>query len=62
MRKWIRKVLNDETIRENFPLYIAHLEKYNYITLDHEDQKNWGHLILSPSSSYESKRASSSHF
>ncbi|MEC1664501.1 VirB4-like ATPase ConE [Bacillus halotolerans] len=44
MRKWIRKVLNDETIRENFPLYIAHLEKYNYITLDHEDQKNWGAL------------------
>ncbi|MCY8973143.1 VirB4-like ATPase ConE [Bacillus atrophaeus] len=44
MRKWIRKVLNDETIRENFPLYIAHLEKYNYITLDHEDRKNWGAL------------------
>lgn len=44
MRKWIRKVLNDETIRENFPLYITHLEKYNYITLDHEDQKNWGAL------------------
>ncbi|RUS03297.1 hypothetical protein EFW58_03745 [Bacillus velezensis] len=44
MRKWIRKVLNDETIRENFPLYIAHLEKYNYITLDHEDEKNWGAL------------------
>lgn len=44
MRKWIRKVLNDETIRENFPLYIAHLEKYNYITLDHEDQENWGAL------------------
>lgn len=44
MRKWIRKVLNDETIRENFPLYIAHLEKYNYITLDHEDRNNWGAL------------------
>ncbi|MFP7692170.1 VirB4-like ATPase ConE [Bacillus subtilis] len=44
MRKWICKVLNDETIRENFPLYIAHLEKYNYITLDHEDRKNWGAL------------------
>ncbi len=28
MRKWIQRVLNDEYIRENFPLYIAHLEKY----------------------------------
>ncbi|MFJ9290617.1 VirB4-like ATPase ConE [Bacillus halotolerans] len=44
MRKWIRRVLNDEYIRENFPLYIAHLEKYNYITLDHENTHNWGAL------------------
>ncbi|MEC1246645.1 ATP-binding protein [Bacillus amyloliquefaciens] len=44
MRKWIRRVLNDQEIREKFPLYIAHLEKYNYITLDHEDKRNWGAL------------------
>ncbi|MCY8475355.1 ATP-binding protein [Bacillus halotolerans] len=44
MRKWIRRVLNDQEIREKFPLYIAHLEKYNYITLDHEDKGNWGAL------------------
>ncbi|ADP30977.1 hypothetical protein ABD80_00280 [Bacillus atrophaeus] len=44
MRKWIQKVLNDEYIRENFPLYIAHLEQYNYITLDHENTHNWGAL------------------
>ncbi|MEC0378658.1 MULTISPECIES: ATP-binding protein [Bacillus] len=44
MRKWIRRVLNDQEIRERFPLYIAHLEKYNYITLDHEDKGNWGAL------------------
>ncbi|EXF52228.1 VirB4-like ATPase ConE [Bacillus subtilis] len=44
MRKWIQRVLNDEYIRENFPLYIAHLEKYNYITLDHENTDNWGAL------------------
>ncbi|BDB95505.1 hypothetical protein BSG8_42570 [Bacillus subtilis subsp. natto] len=36
--------MNDEYIRENFPLYIAHLEKYNYITLDHENTHNWGAL------------------
>ncbi|MCY9030696.1 VirB4-like ATPase ConE [Bacillus inaquosorum] len=44
MRKWIQRVLNDEYIRENFPLYITHLEKYNYITLDHENTHNWGAL------------------
>ncbi|MDO3654603.1 VirB4-like ATPase ConE [Bacillus subtilis] len=44
MRKWIQRVLNDEYIIENFPLYIAHLEKYNYITLDHENTHNWGAL------------------
>lgn len=44
MRKWIQRLLNDEYIRENFPLYIAHLEKYNYITLDHENTHNWGAL------------------
>ncbi|WP_168747007.1 VirB4-like ATPase ConE [Bacillus mojavensis] len=44
MRKWIQRVLNDKYIRENFPLYIAHLEKYNYITLDHENTHNWGAL------------------
>ncbi|WEY95499.1 VirB4-like ATPase ConE [Bacillus subtilis] len=44
IRKWIQRVLNDEYIRENFPLYIAHLEKYNYITLDHENTHNWGAL------------------
>ena len=44
MRKWIRRVLNDQDIREKFPLYISHLEKYHYITLDHEDEKNWGAL------------------
>ncbi|WGS38163.1 VirB4-like ATPase ConE [Bacillus velezensis] len=44
MRKWIQRVLNDKYIRENFSLYIAHLEKYNYITLDHENTHNWGAL------------------
>ncbi|MBO1000531.1 ATP-binding protein [Bacillus sp. SD075] len=44
MRKWIHRVLNDQEIREKFPLYLSHLEKYHYITLDHQDEKNWGAL------------------
>ncbi|OMI26183.1 hypothetical protein BTA31_15270 [Bacillus haynesii] len=44
MRKWIQRVLNDQYIIENFPLYVAHLEKFHYITLDHENENNWGAL------------------
>ncbi|ARC67086.1 AAA-like domain protein [Bacillus licheniformis] len=44
MRKWVQRVLNDQYIRGNFPLFVEHLEKYNYITLDHEKEKNWGAL------------------
>ncbi|MDM5197034.1 ATP-binding protein [Fictibacillus enclensis] len=44
MRKWIRQVLNDQEIFKKFPLYISHLEKYHYITLDHQDKQNWGAL------------------
>ncbi|MED2942856.1 ATP-binding protein [Bacillus swezeyi] len=44
MRKWIQRVLNDQYVRDNFPLYVSHLEKYHYITLDHENKNNWGAL------------------
>ncbi|WP_434174081.1 ATP-binding protein [Bacillus paralicheniformis] len=44
MRKWVQRVLNDQYIRGNFPMFVEHLEKYNYITLDHEKEKNWGAL------------------
>ncbi|WP_139037483.1 ATP-binding protein, partial [Bacillus safensis] len=44
MRKWIRKVISNPQTRKDFPLYIKHLEKYHFITLDHEKKENWGAL------------------
>ncbi|WP_342462637.1 ATP-binding protein [Bacillus sp. FSL R5-0286] len=44
MRKWITKIINDPQTRKDFPLYINHLEKYHFITLDHEKKENWGAL------------------
>ncbi|WP_019744002.1 ATP-binding protein [Bacillus altitudinis] len=44
MRKWITKIINNPQTRKDFPLYINHLEKYHFITLDHEKTENWGAL------------------
>ncbi|MDF2002324.1 ATP-binding protein [Bacillus pumilus] len=44
MRKWITKIINNPQTRKDFPLYINHLEKYQFITLDHEKKENWGAL------------------
>ncbi|WP_458420699.1 ATP-binding protein [Bacillus pumilus] len=44
MRKWITKIINNSQTRKDFPLYINHLEKYHFITLDHEKKENWGAL------------------
>ncbi|MEK4788842.1 ATP-binding protein [Bacillus sp. FSL K6-2971] len=44
MRKWITKIINNPQTRKEFPLYINHLKKYHFITLDHEKKENWGAL------------------
>ncbi|MCY7573894.1 ATP-binding protein [Bacillus pumilus] len=44
MRKWITKIINNPQTRTEFPLYINHLKKYHFITLDHEKKENWGAL------------------
>ncbi|AZV55122.1 hypothetical protein DKE43_17645 [Bacillus pumilus] len=44
MRKWITKIINNPQTRKDFPLYINHLEKYHFITLDHEKKENLGAL------------------
>jgi len=44
IRKWIDKVINDGLIRRDFPLFVEHLEKYKFVTLDFEDKNNWGAL------------------
>ncbi|MBM7634423.1 hypothetical protein JOD17_003529 [Geomicrobium sediminis] len=44
LRKWINKVMRDPWVKKDFPLYVQHLEKFHFITLDSEDKKNWGSL------------------
>lgn len=44
IRKWINKVINDSIVRRDFPLFVEHLEKYKFVTLDFEDKNNWGAL------------------
>ncbi len=46
IRKWINKVINDSTVRRDFPFFVEHLEKYKFITLDFEGKDNWG--VLDP--------------
>ncbi|WP_304956775.1 ATP-binding protein [Virgibacillus sp. AGTR] len=44
LRKWVEKVMNDRIINRDYPLYIEHLKKFHFITLDAEDKNNWGAL------------------
>src|SRR5699024_9524821 len=44
IRKWIMKVINDSLIKRDHPLFVEHLEKFKFITLDFEDEENWGAL------------------
>nr|WP_160141819.1 ATP-binding protein [Salicibibacter halophilus] len=44
LRKWIRKVMKNPDVRRDFPLFVEHLETFHFITLDPEDQANWGAL------------------
>ncbi|MCT1577303.1 ATP-binding protein [Oceanobacillus kimchii] len=43
-RKWINKVINDSVVNRDFPLYVEHLKQFKFITLDYEDERNWGAL------------------
>lgn len=44
LRKWIKKVMRNPSVRKDFPLYVQHLEKFHFVTLDSEDVNNWGAL------------------
>ncbi|MGG3652589.1 ATP-binding protein [Bacillus pseudomycoides] len=44
MRKWFERVIDDPYIAENYPLFVEHLKKFHYVTLDVTDPTNWGTL------------------
>uniref|UniRef100_UPI00403F923F ATP-binding protein n=1 Tax=Oceanobacillus sp. FSL K6-2867 TaxID=2954748 RepID=UPI00403F923F len=43
-RKWIDKIIHDSIIKRDFPMFVEHLEKFKFITLDFEEKDNWGAL------------------
>ncbi|EOI7546518.1 ATP-binding protein, partial [Enterococcus hirae] len=45
-RKWFKKVIHDPYYQENYPLFVKHLESFNYVTLDASKKSNYG--VLDP--------------
>ncbi|HBN5100597.1 TPA: ATP-binding protein [Listeria innocua] len=46
IENWFKQVTDDPYYRENYPLFVKHLESFHYVTLDEKDNKNWG--VLDP--------------
>nr|WP_304956812.1 ATP-binding protein [Virgibacillus sp. NKC19-16] len=44
LRKWIRKVMLSPQVKRDYPLFVEHLKKFHFTTLDAEDESNWGAL------------------
>ncbi|WP_176764726.1 ATP-binding protein [Natribacillus halophilus] len=44
LRKWIRKAMIHPDVKKDFPLFVEHLKTFHFITLDAEDEENWGAL------------------
>ncbi|EGP4752008.1 ATP-binding protein [Enterococcus faecium] len=45
-RKWFKKVIHDPYYKENYPLFVKHLDSFNYVTLDASKKSNYG--VLDP--------------
>lgn len=45
-KKWFKKVINDPYYQENYPLFVKHLNSFNYVTLDASKESNYG--VLDP--------------
>lgn len=46
LKKWFEKAIENPVIRKNYPLFVEHLEKFHYVTLDVSNPENWG--VLDP--------------
>lgn len=46
IRNWFSKVIENEEMQRNYPLFVNHLKNFHYVTLDATDSKNWG--VLDP--------------
>ena len=45
-KKWFMKLVNDPYFQQNYPLFIQHLNRINYVTLDVNKNRNYG--VLDP--------------
>lgn len=45
-KKWFMKLVNDPYYQQNYPLFIQHLNRINYVTLDVNEKRNYG--VLDP--------------
>ncbi|MEH7217028.1 ATP-binding protein [Bacillus toyonensis] len=46
MRKWFERAIQTPDIQQNYPLFVEHLQKIHYVTLDVSNPENWG--VLDP--------------
>lgn len=46
LKKWFDQAIESPEIRDNYPLFVDHLKKFHYVTLDVTNPENWG--VLDP--------------
>ncbi|QWI47091.1 ATP-binding protein [Bacillus mycoides] len=46
MKKWFEKAIQNPAIQQQYPLFVEHLKKIHYVTLDVLKEENWG--VLDP--------------
>lgn len=45
-RRWFHNLINNPYYQEHYPLFVAHLKSFNYVTLNAQDESNYG--VLDP--------------
>lgn len=45
-RKWFTKLIQDPYYQKHYPLFVEHLQKMSYVTLDATNPRNYG--VLDP--------------
>ncbi|QHZ53350.1 ATP-binding protein [Paenibacillus larvae] len=46
IQKWFTRVTEEPYYQEHYPLFVRHLQSFNYVTLDKDNPDNWG--VLDP--------------
>lgn len=46
MKKWFEQAIQDPHIQREYPLFVAHMKRIHYVTLDVSQEENWG--VLDP--------------